>query len=82
MTALKEQIAQAIREALGVTPESTAAGHLRPGNSDDLADALVPLVKRAQAEAWSKGFRAERYKSNLNGDYLGVTRNPYTETEW
>lgn len=37
----REALAQAIRDSLGVTPETIAAGHQRPGNTDDLARDLI-----------------------------------------
>lgn len=37
----QEALAQAIRDSLGVTPETIAAGHQRPGNTDDLARDLI-----------------------------------------
>lgn len=40
-----EALAALLRDAVGVTPESTAAGHLVPAGSDDIARRLVATGK-------------------------------------
>lgn len=45
--AMVEALADDLRAALGVTQETVAAGHLRTGNSDDIARRLIE-------QGWSK----------------------------
>lgn len=42
---------------------------------------LAEHDRQVAAAAWEEGHRSQPYRSNLNGDYLGATRNPYRPTD-
>ncbi|WP_424936693.1 MULTISPECIES: hypothetical protein [Bacteria] len=49
---------------------------------EDAADALMPLIRRAQAEAWAEGERAGLLRADYEYGAIGyqnVKTNPYIE---
>lgn len=70
MSTIEEEIAAKIREVDGAHKMSASA----------LSTALMPLVKRAQAEAWFAGYD----KGNLDG-YFGTraerAKSPYADLD-
>lgn len=71
MTDIEEQIQEALK----------STGVLRfPGDRFSLAAAVMPLAKRAQAEAWAQGA-ARVVNANRAARLVTPTDNPYIEKE-
>lgn len=52
-----------------------------PGMVEHIAAALMPLVKRAQAEAWDEAVESASLEETLYRTYIYHGDNPYIEKE-
>lgn len=67
---IEEEIAQTI-----------ASEVRRSARVEDWAAALMPLVKRAQAEAWDQAVESASLEETLHRMYIYHPDNPYAESE-
>ena len=69
--ALTERLWEAIAEVRDKCPR-----HPQDAETDDLIAAVLPIIRKAQADAWD-----EAYAWGCFDDTDGFTRNPHRETD-
>ena len=73
-TALQERLWDTIAEVRDAHPRVHD-----DAPTDDVVAAVLPIIRRAQAESWEKGYTAGAVDTGL--DEQGETPNPYEQEE-